>query len=444
MLPRHRKRLAFARGFALLATLGVGIILGPSEGLAQDTQTHYLKDKEFEIPYNSTADQNLKQLHLFVSTDRKAYERISSTALRKGAFPYTAKGDGEYSFVVQSEDASGIKNPREPVVGPPVLRVIVDSQKPHVEFQAVQPKGKRAAVEWQIEDANLDLRTLHMEFKGPGESAWTPLKFDLLKAAQFGWNPVGNGPFEVRLSVKDFAGNEATATTQVTPTAGAAPIPGSASTDGAQVIHVKHKKFRLTYKIEMEGPSSVKEVQVWMTRDKLQWSKYVTAPASGPYEITVPTTGRYGFTLRPMSGVGRGPTPPRGGDAPHIWVEVDDTAPVVTLNSVRVGEGADSGKVVVNYIATDKFLKEQPVTISYREKADEPWKILQEHLENTGRASVTPPERLFKFFVKVEAVDKAGNKGSAQSKDAVEVDLHIPKATNIGVEAVDPNAAGSP
>ena len=442
MLRRHRNGLAFARGLALLAILGVGFILGPSVGRADtQTQTYYMKQNAFEIPYAVSADQNLKQLYLHVSTDRKSYTQIASTAKRNDLFEYTAKGDGEYSFVVQVEDTAGVLTPPKPELGIPTLRVVVDTQKPQVALRAVVPNKHRVAVEWRISDANLDLRTLHLEAKGQGETTWTPLTVTLLKEAHFDWSPQGNGPFDVRLSVKDLAGNEATATTQVTPTAGAAPIPGQ--TDDAPVNFVRNKKFRLTYKIDGAGRSSVKEVQVWMTRDKSQWSKYgPSAPATGPFEISVLSTGRYGFTLRPMSGVGRGPTPPRGGDAPQIWVEVDEKPPVVQLRNVQVGEGAE-GKIVVNWVATDDFLKDKPVAILYSDSPTGPWKILKENLENTGTANVTPPEEVFEFFVKVEAVDKAGNKGSSQLKESIKVDLAVPTASGIGVEAIDPNPPAS-
>jgi hypothetical protein len=435
MLPCQRNCLAIARGIALLVTLGLGFVLGPAACRADTPPTHYLAFKEFEIPYAINADQSLKQLHLFASTDRKTYARVASTALRNGKFTYNATSDGEYSFVVQIEDGNGGLMPQNPELAVPTLRVIVDTQNPQVALRAVQPKEGRAAVEWQIVDANIDLRTLRLEAKGPGEMAWTPLKITLLKAAQFGWNPAGGGPIEVRLFVKDFAGNQATATCQVNPSA--APASALGPNDDRQVIFVKHKRFRLTYKIDGAGPSSVKEVQIWMTRDRSQWSRFGSAPPTGPHEITVTATGRYGFTLRPISGVGRGPAAPRGGDLPQIWVEVDETPPEVKLNPVHVGEGADSGKVVVKWTATDKFLKDQPITIFYSKSATGPWEMLQENVENTGTANVTPPEGVFEFFVKVEAVDKAGNKGSAQMRESIKVDLNVPTVPEIGVQAIE-------
>ncbi len=442
MLPCHKNSLAFARGVALLVALGLGFILVPEVSRADDTLTHHLKDNMFVIPYAIDANQSLKQLRLFVSTDRKTFSPTGSTALRKGVFSYTAAADGEYTFVVQLEDANGNLSPPNPDIAKPTMRVIVDTQKPQVTLRAVQPKEGRVAVAWEIVDANTNLRTLRLEAKGPGEVNWTPLNVTPLQAAQFGWNPPGGGPIEVRLSVKDLAGNEATATTQVTPTPGAAPAAGVG--DDRQVIFVKQKKFRLTYKVDGAGLSKVKHVEVWATRNRSEWHKFGTAPEVGPHEITVLTTGRYGFTLRPISGVNRGRPEPRGGDNPQIWVEVDETPPVVRFNNFHVGENADSGKVIVNWIATDKFMKDQPITILYSKTGTGEWNILQDNLENTGTAKVTPPEKEFEFFVKIEAVDKAGNKGSAQSRESIKVDLNIPSVIDIGVGAIEVSPSPQP
>jgi hypothetical protein len=42
----------------------------------------------------------------------------------------------------------------------------------------------------------------------------------------------------------------------------------------------------------------------------------------------------------------------------------------------------------------------------------------------------------FEFFVRVEAIDEAGNKGYAQTKDTVKVDLKIPKIDTLDVVGV--------
>src|SRR5262249_32036257 len=155
-----------------------------------------------------------------------------------------------------------------------------------------------------------------------------------LERAQFDWSPTGDGPFEVRLTVEDHAKNVGTATIQVRPDPSRPAVPpsGAAAPGDRKVVYVNKKTFKLTYKIDGVGPSRVKHVQVWMTRDTNQWNLYPKeAPHEGPFEITVNGQGRYGYTLCPISGVGRGPAAPRAGDQPQVWIEVDETPPVVQL-----------------------------------------------------------------------------------------------------------------
>jgi hypothetical protein len=45
----------------------------------------------------------------------------------------------------------------------------------------------------------------------------------------------------------------------------------------------------------------------------------------------------------------------------------------------------------------------------------------------------------FQFYVRVEARDKAGNVGKADSADRVKVDLNQPKASVSGIEALPVN-----
>jgi hypothetical protein len=152
----------------------------------------------------------------------------------------------------------------------------------------------------------------------------------------------------------------------------------------------------------------------------------------------VESSGRWGFTLRPVSGVGRGPKPPSVRQQPQIQVEVDDQPPEVVLHNVIVGDGADSGFIIVNWRATDRWLRAKPITIKYARIKDGPWETLEANLENTGtrKCSIKDlPTNLYEFCVRVEATDEAGNVGGASTKDTVKVDLKVPIVPNIEVEA---------
>ena len=239
MVSGRTIRLVFARGLALVALLCLGRVLGPTARGAE-VQTHHLAVQTFAIPYAITPEQSFNQLYLYVSTDGKNYSKFGSAKNRKGEFTYTSPGDGMYYFIVQLEDAAGNLTPANVAIAIPTVRVVVDTVKPVVTLRAVQARDRRAAVEWKIDDPYPDLRTLSLEAKGAGETTWTPLKTEQMQHAQFSWDPPGNGAYDVRLTVKDLAGNMTTVSTQVTPTAGGGAAP--AVNDNRPVIHVKQKR----------------------------------------------------------------------------------------------------------------------------------------------------------------------------------------------------------
>src|SRR5947199_274827 len=75
-------------------------------------------------------------------------------------------------------------------------------------------KEGTVAVEWQVSDKNLDLRTLRLAYRAQNAQSWTALNIRQLDRAQFSWTPLP-GSYEVRLTVADQAGNTTTRITQV-------------------------------------------------------------------------------------------------------------------------------------------------------------------------------------------------------------------------------------
>jgi hypothetical protein len=202
---------------------------------------------------------------------------------------------------------------------------------------------------------------------------------------------------------------------------------------------VNKKRFRLDFKIEGEGKSGVSGVEIWATRDPdaRNWQMYKKENnKTPPFVVEVAGEGRYGFTLIAHSGVGLSEPPPSPGDQPQIWIEVDETKPVVRLLTVEVGRGADAGNLTIRYSASDKYLTATPITISYAEKPDGPWKPIAENLANDNQyvwrmGDVVP----YQFYVRVQAIDRAGNIGLDDTRQPVKVDLAIPKARVIAVDA---------
>jgi hypothetical protein len=416
-----------------------------------DAPYHYCNARTFQIPFDMDPNRHVRQVLLYVSSeDGKTMEQVSSAGPGDNHFVYNAKKDGWYFFVVQVETQDGRFSPTNVKLAPPSLRICVDTVQPIVRLKQVAPQKGTVAVEWEVNDVNLDLSTLRLQYSTANSNRWIRLNCRQMEHAQFDWTPNSPGPFDVRLEVKDKAGNLGTATTRVVP--GANVPPGgvfAGSTGNVRIIHVRSKTFKLNYTIGNVGLSNVKHVEVWMMQDTQQWNNFKpNAPAKGPCELTVPRTGRYGFTIRPVSGVGRGPRPPDLGQLPQIWVVVDEKAPVVDIHSVTVGDGPDSGYITVNWRATDEHLRAQPITIKYSPTGTEgSWKDLQTSLENTGtcRCSVKDISAThYEFYVRVEAIDEAGNVGSAQTKETEKIDLKVPTVEKIDAEPIGAEGSRPP
>src|SRR5262249_48870428 len=158
---------------------------------------HYFKERAFAIPFTLEPGSQAQQVNLYVSTDKKTYQRVATASPTdpKQSFVYTARADGWYFFVVQVEDR-GLKRPANPAQGAPDLSVCVDTETPQVTLRPVLPiDGGTAAVEWRINDANIDLRTLRLEYRPAGVERWTALNVKAMVNAQFSWNTPSAGEY---------------------------------------------------------------------------------------------------------------------------------------------------------------------------------------------------------------------------------------------------------
>jgi hypothetical protein len=316
----------------------------------------------------------------------------------------------------------------------------VDTQPPVVNLHSVQNPNGAAAVEWEIRDDNLDVESLRLEYRLPGGSEWTPLGIQKGATGQRVWNPATNATLDVRLQARDLAGNTAEATTTVTPGSGGQgtanpmtdPVAGAAS-----VRMVNNKRISINYEIKDVGKSGIAVIELWYTRTEgRNWQKYEerTNPQP-PYTFEVSDEGLYGFTLVARNKAGGGEQPPKVGDLPQVWVEVDLTKPLVRIQSVDVGKGTDLGNLTITYNASDKNLARQAISLLYAEKPEGEWKPIATNEENTGRYLWRMPTDVpYQFYVRVEAADRAGNVGSAETPKPVIVDLSQPKVQVIGVE----------
>jgi hypothetical protein len=207
----------------------------------------------------------------------------------------------------------------------------------------------------------------------------------------------------------------------------------------APVQIVGSKRFRLNYGIDAIDPSGVDKVVLWMTRNDGQtWKAWGTDPdRRSPFPVEITEDGRYGFRIVVKSRDGLTGQGPSSGDDADIWITVDTQAPLVRITSVPYGRGAEAGRLVINFKAADSFLTLRPIKLSYAANPAGPWEVIKEGVRNKDRylwkVGREVPEQI---FLKIEAIDRAGNIGVHVLNQAVDVSGLVPRGTIHGVTPV--------
>ena len=437
-----------------------GLLLG--QGPPGAIETTYANKREFRIPFNpGPGAQNIKQLQLFVSTDQgKTWSPSAIVAPEAGKFQFIAERDGTYFFAVQTLDLQGKAYPARMEGATPTLKVIVHTAPPTVQLQPLPPRPGEVGVSWKVTSElfePIQPGAIELEYRLAGAQTWQPVPVPV-GATQAFWNPKANAMVEVRLKARDRAGNVAEQSTTVSLTGAGQGAPATdihsppppPAFDGdllklgaGERRFVNSKRVVMSCELKDFGPSGVSLLELWYTHDARSWNKgpeFRLAPGDEQTKqsltFDVVGEGVYGITLLARSGVGLADRPPQVGDRPQLWIEVDTTKPVVKNQGIYVGNGPDKGKLTINWTAQDKNLPRDCITLSYAEKLDGQWKAFAEKLPNSGRHVWNMPSDglPYQFYVKIEAVDLAGNVGEAVTPDLIKVDLSTPKVRILNVE----------
>lgn len=450
----------------------------------------------------------IKEVQLWVSTDLgRSWRAAGHTSPDQTAFPaYHATRDGEYWFAVRTLDNQGRLYPSDEASVRPSMKVLVDTTPPTLDLMANGRRGSKVSVRWEIRDENLDPQSLILEYKAEGARDWRMVKihdYKLLGAEE--WEAGTSAPLIVRARVDDLAGNStATETTlgdgmsaepdesafddrgfeppppitQIS--AGSAPsgrmgaiAPGgpdpfqaaeqpydpefdapapapsrnaAAGNPAARTLLVANPRFALQYAVDDAGPDGPALVELWITRDGGQtWLRQAEDPdRTSPYQLDLGAEGTFGLWLVVQSAANLGDPPPRPGDRPQLWVEVDSTAPLVRLDPPRVGNGSYLGKVLITWRASDPHLDARPVLLSYRaaDSPNDPWHpITSGTLENSGRYVWSVPQGVPpRIHMRIDVMDSVGNRSHAETQSKpILVDRSRPRGRILGL---DPNSVG--
>ncbi len=443
------------RGNAVwLVLLTCGLFLAVPAGVfaqaGENVRTFYCPDRSFYIPFTLHENSPSLEILLHVSTDGREYHYSATARPPDRRFHFKAPADGWYSFIVQTRDVSGALSPENLRGATPSIRICVDTQNPIIDSFTADPPADNTlpTIRWKITEPNL--KEILADYRSTSGGEWVPLFLPLSVEGAHTFKPSLLGELEVRLMAVDKAERRSEVRTlrlQVSNNVARMPPPQDQAGAG-KVMYVRSKTFQLDYKLDAEtvGPSSVTSVDIWKLHPGEGWRKcQEKGGPTGPATVSVERSGRWGFRVIPRSGVGLAEPDPKPGDAPDVWVEVDDKKPHVVVTNVLVKQEADGGYLTVYWKAGDEFLRSLPITIYLASPNGGDWTAIARDLPNNGYWRHKTEELnlgpRYQFALKVAAIDEAGNIGENQWADTVKVDLKIPRIKSIEVKP-DGNAGG--
>jgi hypothetical protein len=202
---------------------------------------------------------------------------------------------------------------------------------------------------------------------------------------------------------------------------------------------LKTTQFELNYTVDAIGPSGVSEVQLWATQDGgKSWERWgVDSDLQSPITVNAPGEGIFGFRVVVTDKSGLVGKAPVAGDSPDVIVHVDTSAPDIKITSAPYGQAEDAGKLAIFWETNDVQLSLRPITLSYSQSPHGPWNTIEENLRDTGyyawKTTPTTPERV---YLRIDAVDQAGNENFFVTPIPIDVSGLIPRGRVQGVTPI--------
>ncbi|MBW3599974.1 MAG: Ig-like domain repeat protein [Planctomycetes bacterium] len=219
----------------------------------------------------------------------------------------------------------------------------------------------------------------------------------------------------------------------------APPIGPQSLPGGERPRMTNSRKFQLEYDVASVGPHGADRVELWITRDGGRtWQAWSTDPdRESPMEVSLEHEGVYGFRVVVTGRNGYSGAIPTPGEMADVWIGVDLTAPEARLTGARYGAGRQAGQLDIRWDADDVMLAARPVTLLFSESPDGPWTIVATGLPNSGAYNwAVDPRTPRRIYLRLEVRDEAGNVGTYQLREPINLEGLQPKARVRGIQPI--------
>lgn len=192
----------------LAAVLGLSLAQPPA---APAPDYYPLTGRTITLPIEYKGDRKgIGQVQLYASADKgQTWPLVATVLPDKTEFSYTAPRDGTFWFHIVIVDRAGKKDPANLTVEPPAMKVLVDTQRPVVEFKSARRNGEDVVVEWDVRDDHPNDSATRVTFRradGPADD-WREVTLPPGPRNGVRFPSGTTGPVQVKVAVADLAGN---------------------------------------------------------------------------------------------------------------------------------------------------------------------------------------------------------------------------------------------
>ena len=188
----------------------------------------------------------------------------------------------------------------------------------------------------------------------------------------------------------------------------------------------------LEFELEAMENQEIERLELWATQDEGRTWKLLAEDRDGesPVRTEFPGEGKYGLRLAPITQTGFSGLPPAPGDTPECSVIVDVTPPHLRFRGAELLLDRANPSLEISWRADDANLDAESLRLSYSASPEGPWTEIA--------AGAAPDNRYVwelrrdlpaRLYLKIEATDQAGNRGSDVSTQPLRLDRLRPRAT---------------
>jgi len=221
-------------------------------------------------------------------------------------------------------------------------------------------------------------------------------------------------------------------------------------TAAQEAVTVRTQQVEIDYTVNREA-FPIDDVQIWYTEDQgATWRLYGhDEDLRSPAVFRAPAEGLFGVFVIVSNATGSSSQPPTNATAPHRWIFIDATPPVVQLHAPRETSSQGAPVVLIRWTAIDTQLPQRPIELQYLADTGSDWyPVTPEPLPNTGQYDWQVPAGVTTVALRVVVQDRGGHRTVSEPRTLTLTSLAVqpptPAFVGLAPTRATPDAYGAP